>query len=268
MLLPCSYSPRSHPVFVNTMPYPRPENTPHDLGNGCRSTFQWPAHLWVPSQDVSKYQVLGQPACCLAGSLFICKNTRLSLIPLSRAPSVASDSVPVYPGLVDSGGFVVLVIIVVVVVVFASRSRQQAPTAAGVDLPPSEAIEAATSYMVMRGYTVSYKGETSATFSRPKKPSNDIGCLLLLLGIIPGLLYYGLFRRTLNTSVVAVSGPAGTQLTFSGDDAAARYDLMDWAKEHAALETPEREPCWKCGSNVLFADVRCPSCGAWLRTQS
>ena len=134
-------------------------------------------------------------------------------------------------------------------------------------LSPDKAVVEATPYMVMRGYTVSYKGETSATFVREQKPSNDIGCLLLLFGIVPGLLYYGLFRRTPSTSVVAVSGPAGTQLTFSGDDATARCDLVEWSKEHAAI-APEREPCWKCDSPTTLADVRCPSCGAWLRRQS
>jgi hypothetical protein len=162
---------------------------------------------------------------------------------------------------------VLVVIVVVLVVVLASRNRQQPPGAADVGLSPDKAVEQATSYMVMRGYTVAYKGETSATFAREQKPSNDIGCLLLLLGIVPGLLYYGLFRRTLSTSVVAVSGPAGTQLTFSGDDAAARYDLAEWSKDHATI-VPEREPCWKCDSPTTPADVRCPSCGAWLRTQS
>jgi hypothetical protein len=35
-----------------------------------------------------------------------------------------------------------------------------------------------------------------------------------------------------------------------------------------AAPLPEREPCWKCGSPTSFADVRCPSCSAWLRPQS
>ena len=35
-----------------------------------------------------------------------------------------------------------------------------------------------------------------------------------------------------------------------------------------SLEKPEREPCWKCGSRTTPADVRCPSCGAWLRPQT
>ena len=36
----------------------------------------------------------------------------------------------------------------------------------------------------------------------------------------------------------------------------------------AAEPLPEREPCWKCGSRTSSTDVRCPSCGAWLRPQS
>ena len=39
-------------------------------------------------------------------------------------------------------------------------------------------------------------------------------------------------------------------------------------EEAVSLEKPEREPCWKCGSRTSPADVRCPSCGAWLRPQT
>ncbi len=69
--------------------------------------------------------------------------------------------------------------------------------------------------------------------SRPK-PNTDIGILLLLLGLIPGLLYFGLFRRTLTSTVLASPIKDGTHLIFSGDDAKAQRELFDWACENLA----------------------------------
>jgi hypothetical protein len=169
----------------------------------------------------------------------------------------------------DSGWLVVVVVLVVVVGVALSRRSKQEAGPVAVDASPQEAVDAATSYMVGRGFALSHKSENSATFTRPKKPNNDIGCLLLLIGIIPGLLYFGLFKGTATTTVLATNGPAGTQLMISGDDANAGYTLRDWAKDTlaapVAIAQSEREPCWKCGNSPSFADVRCPSCGAWLR---
>ena len=121
-----------------------------------------------------------------------------------------------------------------------------------------------------KGFAVSHRDDTSATFTRAMRANMDIGCLLLLLGIVPGLLYFGLFKGTGTTTVLATTGPAGTQLMISGDDRKARTNLHWWVRtvmgtEEAAvsLEKPEREPCWKCGVRTTPAHVRCASCGAW-----
>jgi len=176
----------------------------------------------------------------------------------------------------DGGNLLLFIIVIVLIVaVLVSRPRSKDTGAIAVETSPAEAVNEAVSYMVTQGFVLSHKSETSATFSRPQTPRADIGCLLLLLGIIPGLLYFGLFRGTRHTSVIATSGPAGTQLVISGDDPTARVSLHRWAREAlgveeatASLGQPEREPCWKCGSRTTPADVRCPSCGAWLRPQN
>jgi hypothetical protein len=115
-----------------------------------------------------------------------------------------------------------------------SRARQ---TSLLVPHPPKEAVERAVVDMVQGGFTVAHKGETSATFTRPKKPKTDTGCLLLLLGIIPGLLYFGLFRGTYSTSVVAWDDEHGSRLELSGDDERAYGRLADWAR--ALRDDPE-----------------------------
>lgn len=99
---------------------------------------------------------------------------------------------------------------------------------------PAECVEMATFHMVRAGYSVAYAGETTATYTRPKKPNTDIGILLLLLGLIPGLLYFGLFRGTLTTTLVASRIKDGTHLIFSGDDAEAQRELFMWACEKLA----------------------------------
>jgi hypothetical protein len=148
-------------------------------------------------------------------------------------------------------------------------------TAIAVDDSPSQAVDAVVSYMVLQGFAISHRDDTSATFTRTKGPNTDIGCLLLLLGIVPGLLYFGLFKGTWTTTVLATTGAAGTQLMISGDDRRAQTSLRRWARAEigtdetaVSLEKPEREPCWKCGSRTTLADVRCPTCGAWLRLQT
>ncbi len=103
--------------------------------------------------------------------------------------------------------------------------------------------------MVGQGYTLSRKGAASATFTRPKKPNNDIGCLLLLLGIVPELLYFGLFRGTQTTTAVATTGPLGTNLILSEDDARAQRDMSRWAPETLVAQQ-EQSP--KLSENLLL----------------
>lgn len=99
-----------------------------------------------------------------------------------------------------------------------------------VSISPQESIERISAEMVQGGYAVAHRGEMTATFTRPKKPKTDTGCLLLLLGIIPGLLYFGLFKGTYTTSVVAVRESSGTRLVISGDDYHARQRLSRWVQ--------------------------------------
>lgn len=95
---------------------------------------------------------------------------------------------------------------------------------------PPDPLRSVVAYMVGRGFAIAYRDEGTATFTRPKKPSTDIGCLLLLLGIVPGLLYFGLFRGTQTTTLAAVPSEICTQLLVSGDDYRGRRELADWIR--------------------------------------
>ena len=127
--------------------------------------------------------------------------------------------------------FFLLFFILALVILIAYWIRVgRVDTAIAVDASPSEAVDAAVSYMVQRGFAISHRDDTSATFTRAMEPHMGIGCLLLLLGIVPGLLYLGLFKGTGATTVLATTGPAGTQLMISGDDQEAETDLRRWAR--------------------------------------
>lgn len=96
---------------------------------------------------------------------------------------------------------------------------------------PRECIQAATAHMAQKGYSVAHVGDTSATYTRARKPNTGVGVLLLLLGLIPGLLYFGLFKGTARSTLVATPDDDRTRLIFSGDDAEAQLELYRWAKE-------------------------------------
>jgi hypothetical protein len=144
--------------------------------------------------------------------------------------------------------FFLFILALVILIVYGIRRLGNVDTAIAVDDSPSEAVEAVVSYMVQQGFAISHRDATSATFTRRKPANTDIGCLLLLLGIVPGLLYFGLFKGTWTTTVFATTGPAGTQLMISGDDRKARTNLHWWARTamgtdetSVSLEKPERE---------------------------
>jgi len=138
------------------------------------------------------------------------------------------------PGL--SGGAILFLIIVVGLLVVAAR-RSGSVTAADrsnlfLDQSPQESLDVVTGYLVQEGVAVAYRGETTATFTRPKKADTGLGCFLLLLGLIPGLLYFGLFKGTYTTTVTALRQSNGTQLILSGDDTATQRKLIQWSREH------------------------------------
>lgn len=129
--------------------------------------------------------------------------------------------------------FLFLLLIVGVVMVLAYRQRQNAPPSSlYVSLPPKRSMEFITSEMLREGLSIAYRDETAVTFTRAKKPNADLAILLLVLGIIPGLLYLGLFRGTATTTITAVRFGDGTQLALSGDDRNAQNHVA-WIVENS-----------------------------------
>ena len=100
------------------------------------------------------------------------------------------------------------------------------------DQSPQESIDAVTGYLTQKGYAIAFKGDTIATFTKPKKADTGLGCFLLLLGLIPGLLYFGLFKGTNTTTVAAMRDRDRTHLTITSDDVSTQRDLIRWLREH------------------------------------
>lgn len=118
-----------------------------------------------------------------------------------------------------------------------------------VSTPANESVSAAVSRLAEQGFVLSHAGPTSATASRPKKPSGPV-VLSLVLAVVPGvgvlpfglvllavvalpayLLYFAVARPRHGVSVVALEDANGTRLTVSGDDRKGRDDLARWARD-------------------------------------
>lgn len=100
-----------------------------------------------------------------------------------------------------------------------------------VKLPPEEALEGVMTCFVGGGvYAVHSRTERSVTFSREKSPDFLIGCALLLLGIVPGLIYFGLAGGTVRLTVIAEPVSEGTRLTFGASRWLDRRWIAEWLR--------------------------------------
>ncbi len=81
---------------------------------------------------------------------------------------------------------------------------------------PEECIEALATRAISKGYGNAGITRTSATFTKETGPNGCTGCLLLLLGIIPGVVYFALARGQRSLSVSASVQDEKTRLVFTG----------------------------------------------------
>lgn len=129
--------------------------------------------------------------------------------------------------------FAVFLLLLVVGALVLARTRRKPDTDhLYVYGTPVQSLKVVLQHMVQNGYTVAYRDDTMATFTRSKKPDLDIAVLLLILGIVPGLLYLGLHKGTATTTVMPVEDDGVTRLVLSGDDHNAQWDLTRWAKSN------------------------------------
>lgn len=124
--------------------------------------------------------------------------------------------------------FLLIVIIVVGVMFYRAYHTPPFTNTWTVPQPPSEVIAGAVAKMAARGHTVNSSSDAMVSFTRTQRADQATGCFLLLLGIIPGLLYFGMFRRTMTTTISVIGREGETLIVLSGDDIRGRKALVRW----------------------------------------
>ena len=97
-----------------------------------------------------------------------------------------------------------------------------------VSVSPQQAIEGAMMRMTSQGYSVEATYEGSVTFARTEGPSIIVGLFLLVLGIVPGLIYFLIPRSPKHTTLVVAEVDGGSRLTLGGDDINGQRTLREW----------------------------------------
>ncbi len=102
-----------------------------------------------------------------------------------------------------------------------------------VPLPPEAAIEALMKCMAEEGYEVTTSKRYTAILRRRRQPDRGICGLLILVGLIPGLLYYLLANIGSLSSIAAVEIlPTGkTRVSIYGVDFKAYKIGWEWGRD-------------------------------------
>ena len=108
---------------------------------------------------------------------------------------------------------------------------------------PSEILSAALNYFALNAWTVTTQSREAAVFAREKAPEDPLLILLLLLGIVPGIIYLLIAKRTVTTSVTcrrAANGETSIYLTWSETEWGKPYCLS--FAEMITEQEPELPP--------------------------
>jgi len=98
-----------------------------------------------------------------------------------------------------------------------------------VSVSPAQAIEGAMMRMTSQSYSVEATYEGSVTFARTEGPSIIVGLALLVLGIVPGIIYFLIPRSPKHTTLIVAEAPRGSRLTLGGDDIIkGQRTLREW----------------------------------------
>jgi hypothetical protein len=120
---------------------------------------------------------------------------------------------------------------------FLIRQRQR-----GVDVPlqPEYFMDHAVEGITRSGYALENRTVNSATFVKEEGANVGLGCCLMALFVLPGLLYLLLARSTVRVTLAAYPHEGGSRVTVGGDDLRAVEELSRWVREIA--ENPPTLP--------------------------
>jgi hypothetical protein len=117
----------------------------------------------------------------------------------------------------------------------ASAARREQEIGIEVSLPPAYVLARVVEHMTRQGWGVSNQSQNSVTFARDEGADACIGCVLMLVFIVPGLLYLLLANRTARLTVAAYPHEEGARVIVGGEGMGGEGPgaLTDWVKRLA-----------------------------------
>lgn len=106
------------------------------------------------------------------------------------------------------------------------------------DTAPAQVLDLAASHMVGRGYAIESRQPNSLTFSHREEPNVPLGCFLLLLGLVPGVLYFLLAGGDRRTTLLATEEGEGCRVYVSGDAGRGQQELREWVTSFSGSVLP------------------------------
>jgi len=96
------------------------------------------------------------------------------------------------------------------------------------DMTPAQVLEQAATHMASRGFAIESRLGNTMNFSFREEPNVFLGLVLLLLGILPGILYFLLAGRDRRTTLLVNEEGEGCRVYVSGDSGAPLDELRAW----------------------------------------
>jgi hypothetical protein len=95
-------------------------------------------------------------------------------------------------------------------------------------MTPDRVLGQAATYMASRGFAIESRQGNAMNFSHHEEPSVVLGCGLLLVGIVPGVLYFLLAGGDRRTTLLANEEGEGSRVFVSGDGGIPLEELRIW----------------------------------------
>src|SRR5215212_4575539 len=96
------------------------------------------------------------------------------------------------------------------------------------DMTPAQVLEQAATHMASRGFAIESRLGNTMNFSFREEPNVFLGLVLLLLGILPGILYFLLAGRDRRTTLLVNEEGEGCRVYVSGDSGAPLDAFRAW----------------------------------------
>jgi hypothetical protein len=96
------------------------------------------------------------------------------------------------------------------------------------DMTPAQVLEQAATHMAGRGFDIESRLANAVNFSFREEPNLILGLVLLLLGIVPGLLYFLLAGGDRRATLLVDEQGDGCRVYVDGDASALRDELRTW----------------------------------------